>query len=122
MTPMNPLSPRPSRRRIVRRSLLFLICVCLCSSVAMISARAADWPYWRGPLKNGFSPEKDLPAKFDVDKPGKDNLVWQAKFGCRATPLVFNGRVYLNGPVGEKKTSQERVVCLDEKTGGMIWE
>src|SRR4051794_9222260 len=90
--------------------------------VTSSSARAADWPSWRGPLHSGYAPEKDLPDKFDVGQPGKDNLVWEAPYGCRATPLIFNGRVYLNGPVGEKKTSQERVVCLDEKTGKKIWE
>ncbi|MBI1913771.1 MAG: PQQ-binding-like beta-propeller repeat protein [Planctomycetes bacterium] len=90
--------------------------------MANSSARAADWPSWRGPLHNGYAPAKNLPDKFDVGQPGKDNLVWEAPYGCRATPLIFNGRVYLNGPVGEKKTSQERVVCLDEKTGRKIWE
>src|SRR5437016_5621450 len=119
---MNPLSPWPCRRRTVHRSLLFLICVYLCSSVANSSAHASDWSNWRGPLHNGTSPEKNLPEKFNVGKPGKDNLVWVAPYGCRATPLIMGGRVYINGSVGEDEMTQERVVCLDEKTGKKIWE
>ena len=59
--------------------------------VTLSTALAGDWSHWRGPLRNGFSPEKDLPEKFSLAKPGKGNFVWEAPFGCRATPLVFKG-------------------------------
>jgi len=49
--------------------------------------------------------------------------VWQQPFGCRSTPLVFKGRVYLIGGVNEGQVNeQERVVCLDANTGKLIWE
>src|SRR5689334_10217143 len=93
-----------------------------CHPVTLSSASAGDWSNWRGPLHNGSSPEKNLPDKFDTRKPGQNNLAWVAPYGCRATPLIMGGRVYINGSVGEDETAQERVVCLDEKTGRKIWE
>jgi outer membrane protein assembly factor BamB len=42
--------------------------------------------------------------------------------GGRSTPVVMNGRFYANGPVGEGEGRQERVFCLDAKTGRTIWE
>jgi outer membrane protein assembly factor BamB len=85
-------------------------------------APSADWSNWRGPTFNGTSPEKDLPDKFSPRTPGKDNLIWKANYGCRSTPLVLKGRVYINNSVGEKQHEQERVMCLDADTGKKIWE
>lgn len=102
------------RTRIVCSTLGFLICVNLCSSVALSSARAGDWYRWRGPTDDGVSPEKSLPAKF--------NVLWKADYGCRSTPIVMNGKVYINGSVGEKENVQERVMCLNADTGEKVWE
>jgi outer membrane protein assembly factor BamB len=101
---------------------VFAAILALCPLVTPSPAHGGDWSHWRGSLQNGFSPEKDLPEKFDIGEPGKDNFVWEAPFGCRATPLIFNGRVFINGSVGRGETTQERVVCLDEKTGKKVWE
>ena len=110
------------RKRIERWPLPFLICVVLCCSAAPSSARAGDWTHWRGPLQDGFSPENNLPDTFSPATPGKNNLVWKAPHGCRSTPLVHNGHVYINGHTGDGITSQEYVAALDVKTGKLAWE
>ncbi|MGF1580907.1 MAG: PQQ-binding-like beta-propeller repeat protein [Gemmataceae bacterium] len=85
--------------------------------------RAGDWYSWRGPEQNGVSRETDLPSKFSEDpKEEGSNLVWKAPYGTRSTPIVMNGRVYFINQSGEKINEQERVICLDEKTGEKIWE
>jgi outer membrane protein assembly factor BamB len=98
---------------------LSLLALCLCVS----AAQASDWAYWRGPEQNGVSREKDLPAKFGLDPsdPGS-NLLWKAPYGGRSTPIVLNGRVYVNNQVGEGVKEQERVMCFDADTGKVLWQ
>ena len=108
---------------------LFLFALALFLSPSVASAE--DWLHWRGPLQSGFSPEKNLPDEWDPRTPGKNNLVWKQPYGCRSTPLVMNGRVYIigadNEPLSvptakEKPLIGERVVCFDTKDGKKIWE
>jgi outer membrane protein assembly factor BamB len=88
-----------------------------------VPAHAADWYHWRGPWQNGVSPETNLPDKWSPDpKDADNNLIWRAPYGCRSTPIVMNGRVYLINHVGDKETVQERVMCLDGNTGKSVWE
>ena len=86
---------------------LFLCVACL--GTAAMPLVAADWWHWRGPQQNGVSPEKNLPAKWSPDG---ENLVWKAPIGCRSTPLILNGRVYLINHCGERETIQERVMVI----------
>lgn len=81
---------------------------------------AGDWLHWRGPEQTGVSRERDLPEKWSESKGG--NLIWKAPYGSRSTPLVMGGRIYLINDVESGITEQERVVCLDEKTGALLWE
>jgi outer membrane protein assembly factor BamB len=102
---------------------------CLFSIVTFTSAE--DWSHWRGPWQNGLSPEKNLPDKWSPDG---ENVIWKAHYGCRSTPLVLNGRVYIinyaadrikkdDGKVTEDpRTIEERVMCFDEKTGKVLAE
>ncbi len=87
-----------------------------------VRSSAGDWSHWRGPSQNGVSPEKELPEKFSLTRAGENNLVWKADFGCRSTPLVLGGRVYVNNHTGKGALEQERVMCLDADTGRKLWE
>ena len=95
------------------------------------SALANDWLHWRGPSQTGYSPEKDLPDEWDPRTVGKNNLIWKQPYGCRSTPLVMDGLLYIvgadNEPLGvpnakEKALIGERVTCFDAKTGEKKWE
>jgi outer membrane protein assembly factor BamB len=81
--------------------------------------RAADWPDWRGPARDGVSQEKNLPAKWS---PSGENLLWKAPYGGRSGPIVMGDRVYLQNSVGARETLQERVVCFNADTGKLLWE
>ncbi|MEM7312772.1 MAG: serine/threonine protein kinase, partial [Planctomycetota bacterium] len=77
---------------------------------------ANEWTNWRGPEKNGVSRETGLPS--DVD-----DVLWMKKdVSCRSTPIVMNDKVYAVSRIGEGADEQERVVCMDAKTGDTIWE
>src|SRR5258706_13052462 len=92
-----------------------------CFALLLISLglSASDWTDYRGPLRNGISPEKGLPTSWSPD--GK-NLAWKAPYGSRSTPIIFGDRLYLQHPLGKDATLQEQVVCLNADTGKLIWD
>lgn len=96
------------------------LCV-LVATVAIVTStvRAHDWPSWRGPEQNGFAREKAVVTSWS---PGGENLLWKSDIGGRTTPIVMNGRLYANVPVGEGARSGERMVCLEADTGRLVWE
>jgi outer membrane protein assembly factor BamB len=81
-----------------------------------------DWSQWRGAEQTGVSREKDLPEKWSAKGGAGSNLIWRVPIGGRTTPIVMNGRVYAIAPDGEGVHTQERVVCLDDKDGSLVWE
>jgi len=98
----------------------------LCVIIALWSAgfgRAEDWVHWRGPLQTGASADTNLPEKFSLDpKAADNNLIWTKPYGCRSTPVILNGRLFILSGVGTKVEEGERFVCLDANTGEKIWE
>ena len=80
---------------------------------------AADWTGWRGPHQNGVSDETGLISKWS---PEGENLLWRADFTGRSTPLVHNGRVFVNGRRGEGINRQATVAAFDALSGRLIWE
>lgn len=80
---------------------------------------ANDWSSWRGPNQDGTSAETDLVSDWSLE--GK-NLIWQADFIGRSTPIVMNDRVYVIGRIGKDITEQERIACFDANTGNFLWD
>lgn len=90
-------------------------------------AHAGDWTQWRGPEQNGVSREKGLVEDWSLD--GKKNVLWVSPIGGRATPIIMNGRIYLDcrtqDDVADPEqviNAQEQVVCRDANTGEVIWK
>lgn len=82
-------------------------------------AGAAEWAHWRGPERNGTSPETGLPASWSQ---AGENLIWRQGFTGRSTPVVVAGRVCANGRAGEGIDRQEMVACFDAASGTKLWE
>ncbi len=98
----------------------------LCHHYLSVSAQSparaksgSDWADWRGPSRDGISPETKLPEKWS---PQGDNLVWKAPYGGRSAPIVMGNRVFVFNSAGEGETLQERVMALDADTGKPVWE
>lgn len=89
------------------------------SGKAAVPAEKAvqGWLSWRGPDQNGTSPETGLPEKIDA----KDAL-WTADFPGQSTPVIANGKLYINGYVGEGPDLKEAISCFDAETGKKLWE
>lgn len=87
-----------------------------CATLLAVPLVANDWTNWRGPEKNGVSRETGLPDDLE-------DVLWMKKdVSCRSTPIVMNDKVYLVSKIGEGADEQERIVCMDAKTGDVVWE
>ena len=96
-----------------------LLVALLLLALSARGAWAGDWTDWRGPARDGVSPEKNLPVKWS---PSGDNLAWKAPYGGRSTPIVMGDRLFLQNSVGQGETLQERVQCFNADTGKLLWE
>ncbi len=96
-------------------------------AIVPLTGNASDWSSWRGPAQTGAAGDKNLPDKVE------GNIIWKAPYGCRSTPLVLNGNVYIlnydakkvmiNGKEEDVAESiRERVMCLEEGTGKVKWQ
>jgi outer membrane protein assembly factor BamB len=87
------------------------------------AAAADDWPQWLGPRRDGVWREDGILDKFP---PGGPTVRWRTPLGGGyAGPAVAGGRVYVTDrvlPSGAKNVAgQERVLCLDEASGKVLW-
>src|SRR5688572_11329987 len=80
-------------------------------------ASSADWLSWRGPSQNGSSSDTGLPERVDPDRP-----LWSLQLSGRGTPVIAAGRVYVMGYTGEGPTLREKIACLDQRDGKILWE
>ena len=87
--------------------------------IASVSARAADWPQWRGPERNGVWNETGILESFPS---GGLKITWRAPVGRGwSSPVVSQGRVYVTDAEVESSKARERVICFDEGTGKRCW-
>lgn len=91
--------------------------VALAAAIFAASAPAADWPQWRGPQRNGTSPETGLLKEWPKEGPPLAWKVTNAGSGY-STPAVVGDRVYLLGNDGPEN---EFVLALDSKDGKRVW-
>lgn len=85
-------------------------------SLATSPSNAADWPHWRGPDRNGISPETGWQDKWPADGP---KIAWKANVGLGFSSFaVAGGRAFTMGHAAEKDT----LFCFDAVTGKALWK
>jgi outer membrane protein assembly factor BamB len=80
---------------------------------------AADWPWWRGPNRDGIAVGKqDPPRKWSES----ENVVWSAPVPGRGhgSPIVVGERIFLAAAEPDKEI--QSVLCMDRKTGKQLWK
>jgi len=105
------------------RLLTTIASLCLCFSAVSVTRPAnmgtstSDWPQWRGPERNGISPEKDLLKEWSKEGP---KLLWQVNdIGDGfSTPAVVGTRIYL---MSNRGMENEFVQALSIQDGKPIW-
>ncbi len=84
---------------------------------------AATWPQYRGPHRDGLSPDKGLLQEWPRTGP---KLVWASKGGGKSysSLAIAGGRVYTmgDGPSTAEDKTKEYVVAFDQKTGKPLWQ
>jgi outer membrane protein assembly factor BamB len=84
---------------------------------------AIDWPQWRGPNRDGVSPE---PSRL-LDWPaGGPRVLWKQPIGRGFSSFaVSHGRLYTmeaeSEPDGSATTRHEAVICRDARDGHELW-
>jgi outer membrane protein assembly factor BamB len=108
------------------------IALCLALHFSFATARADEWPQWLGPQRDGVWREDGVLDRFP---PGGAKVLWRKPIGSGyAGPAVVGGRVYVTDRIlksGSRNPTDgfarsalpgsERVLCLDEATGEILW-
>ena len=115
------------QRFVAPSSVLFVLSIVVCLER---SAWGDDWPQWMGPQRDNIWREDRILKEFPSGGP---EVVWRSPVaGGYAGPSVADGRVFVTDYVkgdqeeGETKTKGvtgvERVLCLDQANGQLIWK
>ena len=97
-----------------------------------LSSHADDWPQWQGPQRDGIWRESGIVEKFPEGGP---KVSWRTSVaGGYSGPAISQGKVFLTDyvrragdatPSPDKRNvleGTERLLCLDEATGKLIWK
>jgi outer membrane protein assembly factor BamB len=87
------------------------------SLLGAASARAENWPQWRGPGSQGVSSETALPTAWAPDR----NIAWKTELpgSGHSSPIVWGDRLFVTAVVeGEPIPGQKPVVHM---MGGKEW-
>jgi outer membrane protein assembly factor BamB len=121
----------------MKRTLL----VCLCVASAASSARAQNWPQFRGTNASGVAEGRPAPAQWDATKMA--GVRWKTPIPglAHSCPVVWGERVYLTtavssdpkpaarfglygdvDPVKDEPKHTWHLMALDKGTGRVVWD
>ena len=102
-------------RPLLTATLLLMLAVSL---MLAPETQAKDWPWWRGPDRNGIAdPDQKPPVKFSET----ESVKWVTPIPGRGhgSAIVVGDRVILQ--TADEATETQSVICLDRKTGKPRW-
>jgi len=80
---------------------------------------AADWPWWRGPQRNGVAnPNQDPPTEWSATQ----NVAWKSPVPGRghSSPTVVGRHIYL--ATADEDQGTQSVLCYDRASGKQLWQ
>ena len=97
----------------MRTSTLGLVLVLSCCA----SARAANWPAWRGPTGQGFCEETDIPVTWS----DKEHVKWKIPLADpgNSTPVVWDDIIFLTQ--ANTDGAVRSLLCLARADGKLLW-
>src|SRR4051794_36247522 len=99
-------------------SLISLTVAALCTSnglagdgppILQPAAAAGDWPWWRGPSRDGISADRSVVTKWGPT----ENVVWATPIPGRglSSPIVCGQRIFLT--TADDKTHEQSILALE---------
>jgi len=89
------------------------------SSVEPVNVKATDWPWWRGPLRNGIAnANQNPPMKWSATQ----NILWKSPIPGRGygSATVVGNQIFLASADTEAQT--QFVLGYDRATGKQLWK
>lgn len=116
--------PRPIPR--LRSATAPLLLALSLGATAAASEPTAQWPWWRGPLGNGVSPDGDPPVQWSE----RQNVRFKVEIGGEglATPVVWGDRIYVlsaravEAAKGDKGVQRFLVSAVNRHDGSIAWQ
>src|SRR5437879_1666133 len=86
---------------------------------ARITVGATDWPWWRGPNRNGVAVADQMPP---LKWSETENVLWKSPVPGRGhgSPTVVGDQVFLATADHDDET--QSVLCYDLETGKRLWQ
>ncbi|MFP6762258.1 MAG: PQQ-binding-like beta-propeller repeat protein [Planctomycetaceae bacterium] len=84
-----------------------------------VSVSDRDWPWWRGPGRDGVAnPNQSPPLEWSAEQ----NVLWKTPVPGRghSSPTVVGPHVYLT--TADEKSQVQSVLCFSRDTGTMVWK
>ena len=84
-----------------------------------ITFAPSDWPWWRGPNRNGIAPaDQKPPLKWRAT----ENVLWKTPVPGRGhgSPIVVGEQVFL--ATAEHDSETQSVLCFSRQTGKQVWQ
>ena len=78
-----------------------------------------DWPWWRGPARNGVaSSQQKPPTEWNDAK----NVLWKSPVSGRGhgSPTIVGNRIFL--ATADEEKAVQSVLCFDRETGTQLWK
>jgi len=81
-------------------------------------AESEDWPWFRGPGRQGISQEKGVPTQWSTTS----NVRWKTAIPGEgwSSPIVFKDQVFVTTALDDG--SSLHLICLDRPSGKVVWD
>lgn len=79
----------------------------------------SDWPWWRGPSRNGIAADGSAPPTHFSDT---ESVVWKTPLPGRghSSPTIVGDRIYLTA--ADEASQTQSVLALDRASGKILWQ
>ena len=110
----------------MKRTLFTLLLATLAASAGAvppgddpIPVAETDWPWWRGPNRDGSANENQKPP---ISWSATENVVWKTEVPGRGhgSPTLHGEQVYL--AACDEASGRQSVLCFDRATGRRLWD